>query len=56
MESLEVLHKRMGHASEKVIKKLPGVDSGSICVSGCDICFKAKQCRSEFPLSSSKSK
>ena len=33
-----------------------GVDSGIIGVSGCDICFKAKQCTSEFPLNTNKTK
>lgn len=50
-------HKRMDQASAKVIRKLHGVDSGIIGVSACDICFlEAKQCRSEFSLSTNKSK
>ena len=56
-ESLELWHKRLGHASEKRIRQLPVVDSSSgVQFSVCDICFRAKQCRTEFPLSINKSK
>ena len=32
------------------------VDRTNMNISGCDKCFQAKQCRSEFPLSEDKSK
>lgn len=54
-ESLELWHKRLGHASHKRIRQLPVVDSSGVELSVCDICFRAKQCRSEFPLSINKS-
>lgn len=56
LQSIRVWHKRMGNPSEKVIRKLPVVDRTSMSISGCDICFRAKQCRNEFPLSVDKSK
>lgn len=56
-ESLELWHKRLGHASEKRIRQLPVVGSSDgVDFSVCDICFRAKQCRTEFSLSINKSK
>lgn len=56
LKSIGIWHKRMGHPSEKVIRRLPVVDRTSMNISGCDICFLAKQCRSEFYLSEDKRK
>lgn len=56
-ETYELWHKRMGHLAAKVVCSLPVVSS-SVCLSfldmPCDICLRAKQTRSCFPVSINK--
>ncbi|XP_026397161.1 uncharacterized protein LOC113291895 [Papaver somniferum] len=50
-------HRRLGHASNKVVSLLPGmnkVDCRKFLNEPCDICFKAKQTRTTFPVSENK--
>ncbi|XP_026387812.1 uncharacterized protein LOC113282888 [Papaver somniferum] len=50
-------HRRLGHASNKVISLLPctnKVDCQKFLDEPCDICFKAKQTRTSFPFSETK--
>ncbi|XP_026429269.1 uncharacterized protein LOC113325285 [Papaver somniferum] len=50
-------HRRLGHASNKVISLLPGankVDCQKFVNEPYDICFKAKQTRTTFPVSENK--
>lgn len=57
--SMELWHKRMGHPSVKIVKLLPSVSSSSSenenrLNKACEICFRAKQSRDKFPLSTNK--
>ncbi|KAL9447402.1 hypothetical protein AB3S75_014964 [Citrus x aurantiifolia] len=50
-------HRRLGHASNKIISLLPGVskmECQKFRDEPCDICFKAKQTRNVFPISMNK--
>lgn len=52
-KSMVLWHKRLGHPSEKVLRQVPCVSiSSSLNKDGCDVCFRAKQPRESFPLSS----
>jgi len=50
-------HHRLGHASLKTIQHLPTLQNkiNSSDIEDCDICPLAKQCRLQFPVSSSRS-
>ncbi|XP_075087492.1 uncharacterized protein LOC142169523 [Nicotiana tabacum] len=50
-------HHRLGHASLKTIQHLPTLQNkiNSSNIEDCDICPLAKQCRLQFPVSSSRS-
>nr|XP_016472114.1 PREDICTED: uncharacterized protein LOC107794164 [Nicotiana tabacum] len=51
----ELWHKRMGHVSFPVIKKLPNfTSSDSTKISHCDICPLARQARIPFPISTTR--
>lgn len=52
---MELWHQRLGHPSEKVLRKIPNVSvSSKLNKDGCDVCFRAKQPRESFSLSSSR--
>ena len=56
-KTYELWHKRMGHPSARVVGSLSQVDFSvvsEISNKACDICLRAKQTRSSFPLSSNK--
>lgn len=56
-DTYELWHKRMGHHAAKVVCSLPVVSS-SVCSAflnkACDVCLRAKQTRSCFPVSINK--
>ncbi|XP_021769501.1 uncharacterized protein LOC110733723 [Chenopodium quinoa] len=56
VQSTELWHQRMGHPSEKVLQHLPVVSSStrSSKNKSCDVCPRAKQHRSSFPISNNK--
>ena len=56
-ESYKLWHKRMGHPAAKVVCSLPDVSSSVSSVflnKACDVCLRAKQTRSCFPVSINK--
>ena len=53
--SLELWHSRLGHPSEKVVKWLPFFNNTPCSLpKDCEVCYRAKQPRSSFPLSENK--
>ena len=50
-------HQRLGHPSFSVLSSLPVLTSSSLSVGSrsCDVCFRAKQTREVFPVSTNKS-
>ena len=52
--STELWHKRLGHPSGKVLQQIPFVSRSSTKFKSCDVCPRAKQHRSSFPLSQNK--
>ncbi|XP_049394780.1 uncharacterized protein LOC125859091 [Solanum stenotomum] len=54
---VQLLHKRLGHSSSSVLKKLLNLSLADITksISNCTICPCAKQARSPFPISTSNS-
>lgn len=56
--SYDLLHKRLGHPSAKVVSLLPDIEVSSsrdFLNKVCDTCLRTKQTRDCFPLSDSKS-
>lgn len=55
VNGVELWNKRLGHPSDKITRMLLLSDNSGInCVESCDICLRAKQCRSEFQSSGNK--
>ena len=55
--SFDLLHKRLGHPSSKVLDLVPNSGSsknGSLWNKACDVCLRAKQSRDRFPISDNK--
>ncbi|KAK9748217.1 hypothetical protein RND81_02G043900 [Saponaria officinalis] len=51
--SFQMWHHRLGHPSEEIIKLLPFLNNKAQSLSQpCEVCHRAKQIRSTFPLSS----
>lgn len=56
-KAYELWHNRMGHPSARVVGSLPHVSvsvDSEISNKACDVCFRAKQTRSSFPISDNK--
>lgn len=55
--SFDLWHRRLGHASLKILQMLPNVGPSrnkNLCTQACDICLRAKQSRDSFPISENK--
>lgn len=55
-DTYQTWHRRLGHPSYQLVSSFPGVLSSDCSKNKnkpCDVCFKAKQTRVSFPLSSS---
>jgi len=48
VDCMELWHKRLGHPSFKVTELISGFGKNKF--ENCDICFRAKQCRENFPI------
>jgi hypothetical protein len=56
-DSYQVWHRRLGHPSSQIVGLLPSISNKDFRRNKdepCDVCFKAKQTRTSFPISSNK--
>ena len=52
--SFNIWHQRLGHPSDKVLGFLPTIDKNGDSSVRCEVCFQAKQSRTEFVSSKNK--